>query len=64
MFKHSTAKGVQTMFKIVSNKWVIRKTIWPFPEGHGTFNSKSGIILDTGLTKEKAQKLCDELNRK
>lgn len=44
------------------NRWEVRKTIWPFPEGYGTYNPYRKMILDTGLTKERAQKICDDMN--
>ena len=44
--------------------WVVRKTIWPFPNGYGVYNTKTKTILETGITKREAQQICDELNRK
>ena len=45
-------------------KWKVRRTIWPYEDGWGVYNPKSRTVLDTGLTKEDAQRRCDELNKK
>lgn len=48
--------------RLAGDWWEVRKTIWPFPEGYGTYNPGKRMILDTGLTKERAQQICDQLN--
>lgn len=54
---------MKKLFKIITgNWWVVRATLWPFPEGYGTYLPSKNMILDTGLTKEHAQQICDELN--
>lgn len=45
--------------------WQVRRTIWPFEDGWGTYNIKTKTILDTGLsTREEAQEICDDLNKR
>ena len=44
------------------DRWEVRRTIWPYKDGWGTYNPARGMVLDTGLTKEQAQAACDELN--
>lgn len=43
--------------------WEVRKTIWPYKEGYGTYNPITRTIADTGLSREEAQLRCDELNK-
>lgn len=45
-----------------SNHWETRRTIWPYPNGYGTYNAKARILLDVGLSPEEAQARCRELN--
>ena len=47
-------------------KWKVAKTIWPYPEGYGTVFYQRGkmTIVDTGLTKEQAQKIVEEETEK
>jgi hypothetical protein len=47
---------------IMGRDWVVARTIWPFPDGWGTYNPKTHTIMDTGLSKEEAQARCDALN--
>lgn len=49
-------------FMIPSKPWEIRKCLFTYPEGYAVFNYHTNTILDTGLTKQKAQNICDELN--
>jgi hypothetical protein len=45
------------------DRWEVRQTIWPYPDGWGTYNPFTRTVLDTGLsTKEEAQRRCDEMN--
>jgi len=48
--------------RIIGDHWVVRRCIWPYPEGYATYNPFRRTILDTGLTKEQAEELCKELN--
>ena len=43
------------------NRWKVARTIWPYKDGWGTYNPSTRTILDTCLTKEEAQRSCDEL---
>ena len=49
------------------SKWKIARTCFPYPSGWGTYrtNRVTGqkVILDTGLTKEAAEKAAKELNK-
>ena len=47
-----------------SKKWIVCRTIWPYPEGYGVISKNKRIIIDTGLSKEEAQNVCDEMNKK
>ncbi|MGH9747259.1 MAG: hypothetical protein ACRD59_14275 [Candidatus Acidiferrales bacterium] len=46
------------------HKWDIRRTIWPYNPGWGTFCVRCKTVLDTGLTREEAERRRDELNSK
>jgi hypothetical protein len=48
--------------KAIGNWWEVRACCWPYPEGYGTYNPYKKMILNTGLTKEHAQSICDQLN--
>jgi len=58
---------IKTIKKAAWSKWKVARTIWPFPDGWGTYkeNYLTGerIILDTGLTKEKAIESANKLNK-
>lgn len=45
------------------HKWVVQRTIWPYPEGYGTYCPGCKMVLDTGLSKEEAEETVKELNR-
>jgi len=63
---HGGNKGDNTMknfFKrLIGNWWVVRKCGFPYKKGYATYNKFKNTILDTGLTKEQANQICDELN--
>ncbi len=42
--------------------WEVRQTIWPYEDGWGTYCPETHTVMDTGLSKEEAQRRCDELN--
>jgi hypothetical protein len=44
--------------------WEVRRTIWPYKDGYGTYNASTRTIADTGLSREEAQQRCDSLNLK
>lgn len=46
------------------HKWGIIRTIWPYPEGYGTYCQSCKTVLDTGLTMEDAEETVEELNRR
>jgi hypothetical protein len=53
---------IKAIKKLLAPKWEVRRTIWPYPEGYGVYCPATSTILDTGLSKEQAQKIVDELN--
>lgn len=57
-------KTIEQLLKtaVLGDKWEVRKCLFPYPEGYATYNPFTRTILDTGLTKERAQEICDELN--
>jgi hypothetical protein len=44
------------------DKWIVKRSCWPYPKGYMTYNRKRRTILDTGLSRERAIALCKELN--
>lgn len=42
--------------------WEVRRTIWPYEDGWGTYCPETHTVLDTGLTKEEAEMRCVILN--
>lgn len=54
------AAVVRTIFP--KKDWIVIKTIWPYPDGYGTYNKKTRTLLDSGLSKSEAQQACDQLN--
>ena len=48
---------------LVGDKWVVVRTVWPYPNGYGTMNEYRNMLADAGLTKEHAQSICDEMNK-
>ena len=49
--------------RLMAGKWEVRRTIWPYKDGWGTYNPLTRTIADTGLTKPEAEARCRELNR-
>jgi hypothetical protein len=49
--------------QLIHGRWVVRRTIWPYRDGWGTYCPRKNMVLDTGLSKERATELCKELNR-
>jgi len=46
------------------NLWEVRRCEFPYPRGtYGTYLPSKRMVLDTGLTKEHAQEICEELNK-
>ncbi len=63
MKKRSTDRWIVRLWKWIRyGEWEVVRTIWPFPRGYGTYLARKNMLLDAGLTKEHAQRLCDELN--
>lgn len=48
--------------KIRKGRWVVRRSIWPYEHGWGTYHPRSMTVLDTGLTKTEAERRRDKLN--
>ena len=60
---------VETMKRIKKyfwSSWKVAKTIWPYPEGYGTYRTNyltgERMILDTGLSYDHAKATIKELN--
>lgn len=55
----------RSIIKLFFPKWKVGKAGWPYPEGYCTYKKSWGriTVLDTGLTKEEAKKICKELNQ-
>lgn len=47
---------------LTRDRWEVWRTIWPYPEGWGVYNPKTRTLLDSGLSKEDAQAICDDMN--
>jgi len=45
-----------------ATKWKVVRTIWPYEDGYGVVSADRLIIVDTGLSKEQAQSICDQMN--
>lgn len=54
--------------KLTWSKWQVIRTIWPYSEGYGVYRENyltgNKTILETGLTKERAQEIADYENLK
>lgn len=48
--------------RLLGLAWVVRRCGFPYKSGYATYLPHKRMVLDTGLTKEHAQLLCDELN--
>lgn len=46
----------------ILNRWEVIRTIWPYPEGWGVWQPSTRTIIDTGLPKEEAERICKEMN--
>ncbi len=49
---------------IKGDRWVVRACKWPYSDGYATYNPLKNMILDTGLTKDRAGEICRGLNSK
>jgi hypothetical protein len=48
--------------RLLGDKWEVRRTIWPYRDGYGVYNQARRTLLEHGLTKERAQQICDYEN--
>lgn len=48
--------------RLIGNWWVVRRSLWPYRGKYSTYNGYKRCILDTGLTRERAQQICDAMN--
>lgn len=55
--------GLKNLFKLKPH-WEVRRTIWPYKDGYGVYDAGRQILLESGLSKEDAQRICDEENSK
>lgn len=49
--------------RIINDRWIVIPCRFPYPEGYATYNPSINTILDTGLTKEQAKQICEEMNK-
>lgn len=53
--------------RLLWTRWKVIRTIWPYPDGYGTYRSHrfngKRTIMDTGLSKEQAQMEAELLNK-
>ena len=50
------------LFKKHKHKWTVRRTIWPYEDGYGTYCKGCKTVLDAGLPKEVAEARRDAMN--
>ena len=48
--------------KMIGSWWVVRECGFPYPDGYATYLPRKKMVLDTGLTKEEAQQVCNHMN--
>ena len=48
---------------LMYDKWIAIPCRFPYPEGYATYNPSIRTILDTGLTKEQAEQICEKMNK-
>ena len=48
----------------MADKWTVVRTIWPYPDGWGVFNETTRTLLDSGLSKQRAESIVASLNFK
>lgn len=46
------------------DRWEVLPTIWPYKPGYGLYNPARNMVLDTGLTRDEADRRCIEENVK
>lgn len=46
------------------SKWEARRSGWPYPPGYAVYHPGRRTVLDTGLTRDDAQAIADDLNRR
>ena len=45
------------------HKWKVVRTVWPHPDGWGTYCKGCKTLVDAGLSKVEAERLAKELER-
>ena len=46
------------------HRWKAIRTIWPYPDGYGTYCSGCRTLLDSGQTKDAARRGAQEENKR
>lgn len=55
--------AVKKLGRIVTGKqWETIRMIWPYKEGWGVWNPATRTVVETGIPKEQAQVICDQMN--
>lgn len=47
---------------LMKSGWEVLPTLWPYPEGWGTWHPATRTVLDTGLSRDEAIRRGLELN--
>jgi hypothetical protein len=47
----------------MSKRWEVRKSMWPYPDGYAVYDARERLVLDSGLSREAAQALCNRMNK-
>jgi len=47
---------------VLGHWWVPMKCGWPYPEGYCAYNKWTRTLLESGLTREQAEGVCDIMN--
>ena len=57
-------KGLKRFYKmyVKRDRWVVMACKWPYNHGYATYNPSKNMVLDSGLTKERAGEICRGLN--
>lgn len=54
--------GVQAWRLWPRESWRVVESGWPYPDGYATYHPASKTILDTGISREEAERRVRELN--
>jgi hypothetical protein len=49
--------------RLFPHRWIVVRTRWPYLSGWGTYCTRTKTLLESGLTKEAAEKSAALLNQ-